>query len=297
MHDYPNFDLNQLRCLDALLHECNVTRAAQRVQMTQPALSRVLGQLRLVFDDPLFVRCKGGMQPTTRALSLRRPVADILSGIQSMVLGGNSFEAQTTELSFAMATTDYTGYLVVPPLLSALRRLAPKARLVTKSISSEHVAALEERSVDLMIDTNYRTPDLLLSQDLFRDRFVCLVARATKIRDLTLDTYAEMPHLLVAPGEQPGGIVDKALNKIGRTRNVAVQISSFSNAAQLIACSDLIATLPRKVASLACESLPLEIFEPPIELSPFSMTMYWHPRDDTDPAMRWFRRQVLLAAQ
>ncbi len=297
MQNYPNFDLNQLRCLDALLCECNVTRAAQRIQMTQPALSRVLTQLRLVFDDPLFVRCKGGMQPTARALALRRPVTEVLTGIKNMVEGENSFDPQTTNLSFALATTDYTEHHVVPPLLSSLRRLAPNATLVIKSIPSTHVTALEERSIDLLIETSYRTPDLLLSQNLFQDRFVCLVARTAKISVLSLDTYVELPHLLVAPGELPGGIVDKALSKLGRTRKVAMRIASFSNAAQLIACSDLIATLPRKVALLACESLPLRIFEPPIELSPFSMTMYWHPRDDTDPAAQWFRKQVLLAAQ
>lgn len=288
-------DLNLLVVLDVLLEERSVTRAAARLRRTQPAVSRSLGRLRSLLGDPLLVREGGGLSPTPRALALVAPLRAVLAEIEGGLLRPARFDPSTATRSFTLASADYAEWLLMGPLVARVARHAPGVDLVL-----QRAGALTDglQAADLAVAPLGPGAEAFRSRALLEDSFACLVRRDhPRVGDsLDVDTFVDLPHVLIAPRGQPGGVVDRLLEQRGLRRRVAVRLATFLVAPSLVAETDLVLTLPRRLALRAASSLPLRVLEPPLPLPGFTLHAAWPERLHHDPGHAWLREQLRLVA-
>jgi DNA-binding transcriptional LysR family regulator len=292
-------NLNLLVSFDALLAEENVTRAARRVGLTQSAMSNALAQLRQVFDDPLFTRRPGGMAPTQRALALGGAVRQALATLDMAFAAVTRFDPSSAERTFTITTSDYGEYVLLPPLLRLLQREAPNVRVGVRAWGLHEVpGALKEGTADLMVGFYSSVPPGHREELLFDEDYVCLVRKGhPRVRTrLTLKQYLELSHVLVSQQPESAGSVDRALSKMGHSRKVGVRVSHFLMVPSLVAQTDMIAALSRRVAEPFAKILSLRLFPPPIALPAGRIGQVWHARTDADPAHVWFRDVVRRVA-
>ncbi|WNG36956.1 LysR family transcriptional regulator [Archangium violaceum] len=306
MHDahckLAEVDLNLLVTLDALLTERHVTRAARRLGLTQPAASHALARLREMFGDPLLVRGPGGvLHPTPRAEALAPAVHRALAELVTAVREPAAFDPATARRTFWLAANDYVELILLPRLVAHLSRIAPGIDLrVTTVIPESMLAAMAGGKLDMVLSPP--RPEYVAScyqRALFDERFTCVVrdGHPAAARRLTLARFCELDHLQIAPRGTPGGFVDDALAALGRTRRVAVTVPHFLVAPHVVASTELILTLPSRMAEPFVQPLGLVVLPPPLEIAGFSMHMFWHERTHYDPGHRWFREQIALMAQ
>lgn len=287
-------NLNLFVTFEALLAERNVTRAAKRLGLTQSAVSNALRQLRLVLDDPLFVRGARGITPTPRALELATPVRRGLAAFGA-ALAPPTFDAETAERSFTVATSDHVALVLLPALLDAVLREAPHVRIDVLPWGLHQVTPLlETGGADLMIGFYGRLPPQHEERELFREPFACIVRRGhPRIRGkLTLKAWLETPHVVVS--ERPGSTaaVDRALAAKGMRRRVGVTVPHFSIVPRIVARTDFVAALSRRIVDAYAAPLGLRTFPPPIPLAPGRVGMVWHERWSSDPGHAWLRGVV-----
>lgn len=292
-------DLNLLVVLEALISERSVTRAADRLGLTQPAVSHALGRLRKSLGDPLLVRVPRGMELTPRAQAIARPLARALDDLAAAVRPPAQFEPASASRRFRIATDDYLERLLLPKLLARLWRAGPGIDIEVTTAGPRSGHELADGPLDAVIAPTGvigRLPGAY-TQHLFDERFVCLSrARHPAIgRKLTLDDYVSLPHLLVSPGGRPGSVVDSALARLGLRRRVAITVPHFLAALPIVRQSDAIVTIGRRLALASREGL--RIHAPPLELPGFDVSLFWHERDHADPAHIWFRRMVAGTAR
>jgi DNA-binding transcriptional LysR family regulator len=294
--DIRSFDFNLLKALDALLDERSVTAAADRLSLTQPAVSGILIRLREHFDDPLFVRAQRGMVPTSRALALAGPVKQLLAEVESM-LRPQGFEPATARLTLTIAATDYALRAVMVPFLSALRQQAPGIRVSVVPVDDSLPVQLERGDVDLALITPDTSASGLHTQFLFEERYVCVLraghpaARAA----LTLDQFCALDHALVSYSGSPfAGATDKALATMGRERRVTLSVTSFLVLQDFLRVSDLIAVVPEKLAKVTDG---LAVLEAPLAIPGFTKIAAWHDRTQRDPGRHWVRSLLFATCE
>lgn len=290
-------DLNLLKVFELILAECSLTRAAARLGLTQPALSRSLARLREEFDDPLFVRAPGGVLPTPKALALERPLKEALERIETLYAPAATFSPANASGVVRVATTDYLEQIIWIDLVGKLTRVAPKLTLVTQVTGSDlPVAALRSGDVQVAIAGYFSDlPAGLMRRTLLTDHFVSIVRQDHPLvgKKLTLETYLQLGHLIVSPRGNLGGAVDVALRTLGRERHVAASVSTFLSSGILVASSDLVLTTPaRLVERFQRQNLPIVVFEPPIKLPPINVVQVWHERFQDDPMHAWLRSTI-----
>jgi DNA-binding transcriptional LysR family regulator len=292
-----SIDLNLLVVLEALLRERHVTRAAQRVSLSQSAASHALTRLRELYGDALLVRSGSKMALTPRAHALLPVVTRALAELQATISGEPAFEPSSAERVFRLGGDDYTQALLLPPLLSYLQQEAPGIDL--SIVHAPNLRELvDEGQVDLALLVG-AVPSTLQSRKLFMEGFVCMVRkRHPQVSSkLTLSTYLTLRHLVVAPAGGPGSVVDSELEKRGKHRRVALRVGSFLVAPVLVSKSDLISTGPERLARRLATVYPVKLLPPPIPLPQFTFSLAWHARLDTDPAHVWFREAVARVLQ
>jgi DNA-binding transcriptional LysR family regulator len=282
-------DLNLLRALDALLDERNVTRAAQRLSLTQPAVSAMLTRLRESFGDPLFVRSQRGIVPTERALQLAAPLKQVLAEIEQM-MQPPAFEPAEAQMTLTIASTDYALRAVVVPFLARLRQEAPGIRAVIVPVQHERLQAqFESGDVDMALITPETTPPDLHARRLFDERYVCVMRadHPAAARRLTLERFCSLDHALVSyAGGSLSGVTDEALARVGRSRRVTVSVNSFLVLPEILLTSDLIAVVPSRLAQAV---QGLAVVAPPLEIPGFTKTLAWHERTHRAPGHKWVR--------
>jgi DNA-binding transcriptional LysR family regulator len=291
-------DLNLLVALDALLREHNVTRAGQQVGLSQPAMSHALSRLRDLLQDELLVRGPDGMRPTALGQELAPAVREVLDQIRRTLFDSGRFEPATDERTLTLAVSDYVGHVLVPALVARIRERAPHLQLRFRPLPpAVPVQALAEGELDLVIGTFGSVPPGVMREDLYAERFVCLLARQrAQPGPLTPESFAARHHVLVtSPGEGPGP-VDDALGALGLRRHIAVYVPHFLVAPALVVRDDLVVTLPHRLAVEAAGQLPVELLEPPVPLETFPVSQLWHERTARHPAHLWLREQVRAAA-
>jgi DNA-binding transcriptional LysR family regulator len=287
-------DLNLLLVLRALLSERHVTRAASRVGLSQSATSHALSRLRDLYGDPLLVRRGRSLSLTPRAARLLPTLERGLSDLQAALDGEPDFEPATARRAFTLGMADYMQALLLGPILGELERRAPGVDLTVVN-----APGVEEQTVaghvDLAMYVSGGTlPSLLSSLPLFDDDFVCLVRKNhPKIASkLSLHDYLQARHVVVAPSGTSGSLVDTELAKRGLERRVALRVSNFLVAPIVVAETDFVNTMPRRLALPLAERHGLVVLEPPLPLPKFGFLLIWHPRLDHDPAQRWLRELV-----
>ena len=295
--DIRNLDLNLLKTLDALLDERSVTRAAERLALTQPAVSGMLTRLREAFNDQLFIRASHGMVPTLRAQALAAPVKQLLTDAEAL-LQPAVFAPRDASLTWTISATDYALKAVIVPFIAALKQLAPGIRVRILPEMSQKLFSLTERGdIDIALLTPQATPADLHSRVLYEEEYVCLM-RADHPQagePLTLDLFCTLEHVLVSwQGDSFRGVTDDALAALGRSRRVGLSVSSFLVLPEVLAVSDMMAVVPRRLATMATG---MKISPPPLAIPGFTKSMAWHARSHRDPAQQWLRELLHQTCQ
>lgn len=287
-------NLNLLVAFQALMEERSVTRAASRAGITQPAMSNTLAQLRALFEDPLFTRTAAGLVPTPRALALADPIGRGLKLLDSALMEQRFDEARSDRL-FTLAASDYVEFVLLPSLLARLAQIAPHVRLRIRPWGSHAIPAeLARGEADCMIGFYDDVPARHRHALLFSDEYVCVVRKGhphVKKR-LTLSRYLELSHVLVSTSHDAPGSVDRALAARGLRRRVGLRVSHFLSVPMVVARTDYVAALDRRVAEAFADTLGLVVLEPPLELPTGRVGQVWHESVDADPGHRWLREII-----
>jgi DNA-binding transcriptional LysR family regulator len=293
--DISNVDLNLLVVFEALLEHQSVTRAGAAIGLSQPAMSAALAKVRLLFDDPLFVRAGGGVKPTARAEALAEPVRRVLQSVRSEILQKVRFDPRTTTRTFTLVMPDIGEIAFLPRLLARLAAQAPQAGIKTLAMPPPAIErALETGRADLAVGL---FPDLtkagFFQRRLFRNSFICAVAAGHPVPggQLTLRKYLDASHAIVSPEGRSHDLFERELQRRGCVRRVRLEIPHYLSLPAIIAASDLVATVPRDIG-LAFEKLAkLRLLEPPFNVS-FDVKQYWHERAHKDPVNVWLRQMI-----
>jgi DNA-binding transcriptional LysR family regulator len=304
-------DLNLLIYLDVLLREKNVTRAAEQLGITQPALSNSLRRLRDMFNDPLLVRSSEGMTPTERALEIQPRVQEILAELQKVLEPRQEFRPFTSQRVFRIMASDYAEATLFPALVKALRSEAPRVVLDVLTPSDVSPRDLEQGKVDMAINRFNELPQAFHQVTLWRDGFSCVLNRDNPAAErFNLKGYLDAQHVWVSKTGMGVGVgvtseksvaqgwVDQALERIGKRRRVAVFTRHYFLPALMVQNNDLIATLPTRMARLQSETYPrLLMREPPFHIPEFELKMAWSPLLHHNPAHRWLRQLIQYVAR
>jgi DNA-binding transcriptional LysR family regulator len=290
-------DLNLLVALDALLREDSVTRAGKRIGLSQPAASHALARLRELLHDELLVREGRLLRKTALAAALAPEVQRLLAEVEGVLLAQGRFDPATSRRNFRIAASDYCCAVLLPELIARLRRAAPAVQLDVFERGQLPASELARGELDAVLSTSDRVDGALVARELFREGFVCALRKRHPVRSrLTLQRYAALDHLLVAnPGYGPG-VVDFALESHGLRRRVALRVPHFMVAPAIVARTDLVLTVPRRVLETA-DTSGLRIAKPPLPLAAFGVHLIWHRRAETDLGASWLREQIAACAR
>jgi DNA-binding transcriptional LysR family regulator len=293
-----NKDLNLLRVFHVVYQERNASRAAERLALSQPALSHKLAKLRHEMGDPLFVRAPRGLTPTPRAHELAPQVQALVGDIEAFYHRSEGSDFLSRNERLHLFTTDYLEQSLLPGLLPRLRAQAPGVILITHNTRGQLPREdLEKGSCDLAIAGFYdELPDTLRQQRLFSEDFVVLASRHNPHLHggaLGLEQFLACEHLLTTLTGDLHGRVDRALEARGLRRRIAAGLSSFLAPTRLVRDSAFLLTCLRSVAEEAAQRDPdLQIHPLPIDLPRVEVKQIWHERTDADPLRRWLRQQI-----
>jgi len=296
--DTKKLDLNLLVTLEALLAEQNVTRAAERLHLSQPAVSTQLSRLRTLFDDPLLIPTQRGMTPTAKALELLEPLRLALDQVRATLAEHRHFDAPTASLTVAIACTDYLQAAVVQPLAVALRKRAPGVRIALRHLDPSLLQAqMSSGEVDLALMTPEQGPGSLRSRHLFDERYVLIGRqRHPGLRNrLSVEQFAQLDHVIVSlHGGDFTTPVDDGLATLGYRRNVVLSAASFLAVPEIVAHSNLVALVPERLVRDRRKTL--RVVECPFPVPGFAVSMLWHERNHGHSGQRWVREVVMELA-
>ncbi len=290
-----SIDVNLLVALDALLDERSVTRAADRMGVSQSAMSRTLARLRELLGDPLLVRTAHEMESTPVAEDLREPLREALAQLDALVIEREAFDPATSARSFRLEITDHAAAAVLPRLMPRLRADAPEVDIDVAPPEGKAELRLTERRTELFIGGMVRDVPGLFRQALFEEEMVCVVRHDHPDRERLheVERYAALDHVLVSPrGSSRDGMVDRVLATLGLHRRIVLRVPTFLVAPVVVAQTDLVATVPRRVATALAHGGTLALVPPPLTLATFTVHQVWHERLHHDPGHRWLRQTV-----
>ncbi|MBR7888622.1 LysR family transcriptional regulator [Marinomonas sp. A79] len=285
-------DLNLLYVFHVLIEEQNVTKAASRLNVSQPAVSRSLSRLRDLFDDPLFLRTSHGLSATVKTQSLAPILAETLNGLENLIQP-SEFNPLTSRRRFILSTTDFGTLTVLPKILDQFRQEAPNATLDVKAWHEDMVTEMDQLDIDLAVSVLSKEPPLgIRATRLKSDHMVCLARKdhPNTVPILTLESYLAASHIQVVLGRREYFAVDRELEKMGHKRQVAMHLPNFVPAARVVMDSDLLLTVPRLFAEDMTETVAdIAFHELPFITRSFDYSMMWHERFQQDAAHIWFR--------
>lgn len=298
MDNLGSLDLNLLRTLNVLLAERNVTRAAERLHLSQPSVSVQLARLREIFEDPLLLPGPRGMLPTARADALREPLLKALQELNAAVAPATPFDPAQAVRTWTIGATDYSEPTVLLPAMPAIRSAAPNVRLAVVQVVPrliEKQCALGE--LDLVFHTAHDAPETLHRKTLFKERYV-LVGRPDHPglrRRPSAAQFSKLDQVIVSPdGGGFTGATDEALAQRGLRRRVMLSVPHFTFVRAVVLRTDLVAMLPER---LVRGDTALKIMEAPVEVPGYEMALLWHERSQRDPAHRWLRETIAAACE
>ena len=304
---FANLDLNLLKVFDAVMAERNLTRAAERLAMTQPAVSHALKRMREALGEELFVRQAFGMKPTARADELWPEVRTILARLQALFDPG-AYDPCAEEHTFRIAMADATSALVLPPLIRELESIDARANVhVLPLTTRDPRALLEQGEADFAIGyfpgatsalQSQGSQSTIRQQRLYEGEYVCVMRMGHPLADATLDldAYCAARHLLVSFSGRPHGFVDEALSKLQRSRRIVMTVNQFFTAGRVVAQSDLLAVLPAHFVEATGYRSQLLERHLPMPLARVNVDLLWHLRSEGRSAEMWMRERLVAAA-
>jgi DNA-binding transcriptional LysR family regulator len=294
-------DLNLLVVLDAIFSEGGITKAGEKLHLTQPAISHALGRLRELFGDPLFIREGRRMVPTPLARSLMQPVRRALHSLEVTLNESQRFDPATTQRHFHIAIRDVLEAMVLPPLLARVEAEAPSVdisaiRVDRRSFESELAAG----SLDAVLDVLLPMSEDIRHQRISVDRLVVVARRhhpATQKKAFDLAAYLRAQHVLVSSRRSGPGLEDVELNRQGLKRRIRLRCQHYFAACHVVAESDLLLTMPERYARLANRQFDNQILPFPMQMPSMDAYLYWHVSVDNEPASRWLREQLVATVE
>ena len=294
------YDLNLLPVFMAMMEERNVTRAAERLGITQPALSNALNRLRDTLRDPLFIRERYGMKPTQMAEDLAPVIGAALASLDDVILGQQAFDPAKATRLFTIAPNSYVEFVLMPAIVSRLREQAADIRLRLTPFGNDVIeTGAMSGTTDMVIGRIVDPPDNLVVQHLMDDGLACVVrADHPEVGDkLSREQYERLKHVnVLPPGRMRAGLF-QALQQQSLRREVAVSVTHFLAVPEMIAVTDYCATLPSLICRRLAHDPRLKILAAPVDLGTFPVEMAWHVRYRHDPAHRWLRSLVTEVAR
>jgi DNA-binding transcriptional LysR family regulator len=294
-------DLNLLVAFEALLEQHSVTKAAEQLQIGQPAMSAALSRLRILFDDELFVRLGRQMQPTLKAQAIAPGILAALQQIRQAVTASQTFEPSVSDRTFTIGSSDYTSFVLMPPLLKFSLQNAPSINVQMIEFEKDRVGTLlEQGEIDVALGVFPDPPRQTQWEPLFEERFVGIARRghpAIQQGTMSLEAFAQFPHALTTLRRDTAGAIDKALNEQNLERRVAFTTPHMMVLPFAIASSDLVAALPRRIALRLANVCNLTVFELPVNTKPWMVSMLWSTLSDQDEANRWLRNTIKAISQ
>lgn len=291
--DLRDIDLNLLVVFNQLLLDRSVSAAADKLGMTQPAVSNALKRLRTALNDELFLRTARGMEPTPYALHLAEPVVYALNAIQTALTTRDSFDPATSTRSFQLAMTDIGEMYFMPPLMVALARLAPQVRVSTVRPNAGNLKEdMESGTVDLALGLLPHLQTGFFQRRLFRHKYVCAFRRDHPLAKapMTLKQFVELDHVGVVAANTGHSEVDGLLERAGIKRRMRLVVPHFIAVGHILQSTDLIATLPERFAARCEAPFGLVTSPHPARLPDIAINLFWHAKFNRDPANLWMRQ-------
>lgn len=293
--DINRLDLNLLKIFDSVYRLRNLSEVAREVHLSQPAVSHALGRLREAIGDRLFIRTPAGLEPTARCERLAEPVRTALATIQDSLLDSIEFQPEECTREFRLLLSDVGEILFIPRLLSHLNTAAPKVKLaIFQAPRASYEQMLVGREVDLVVGHLNMTRQTIRHAHVFRDQCVVVTRRredaAAKDHTLTLEDFRSASHVAIKQLDDP---VESALEDLDIRRTIVMRMPNYFALPSVIAQSNLLATVPSRVAGHFRSSMSLDVFDVPFACPFFDVRMYWHTRFDSDPAHAWLRETFL----
>lgn len=288
--DISRIDLNLLALFEVVFRERHLGRTADRLNLTNSAVSHGVGRLRRLLNDPLFIRHPRGVAPTERAEALAPAIADILDRVRGVLAAAEPFDPARSARRFVVGVaTDGIGSVVLPPLLAALRREAPHVDLRTRPVTAAAAAAaLDARNVDVAVVPAEETPARFATRTLYEEDFVVAMRDGHPLGPApTLERYCDALHLLVSPAGDDRGFVDKALESRGLSRRVVLTSQSFFLALAVVAATDLVAALPRRQLTMHGRRFGVVHGELPLPLGQFAVHAVAPRAAVSDAGLAW----------
>jgi DNA-binding transcriptional LysR family regulator len=291
------FDLNLLVVFETVLRERNVTRAGERLGLSQPAMSHALNRLRWMLKDQLFIRTPEGMMPTPRAEQLAQPVRRALGELET-ALEPDEFIPAQAERRFAVAVNNYAAVVLAAPIAAACATLAPKTHLSLRPSGTLNLPDLLDRGeLDIAVATLDQPAERFASRILVEDRFVAVMRRGHPAArgKFDIQRFAELPHLVISSSGEDLSFVDAALAAEGCARNITLE-APYLSAGSILVQSDMVAVLGRQMAQGFRRAYAIELRDLPCPSPPVRSVMLWHRRFDGQPGHRWLRETIASVA-
>ena len=290
-------DLNLLLSFEALIAERNVTRAAERMSVGQPAMSASLARLRKFFGDPLLVRDGRSLVPTPRALDLIDSFREALDLIDSTLRASRAFDPQTAHRTFTVMASDYALLFLLGPLIAELGTEAPNLSLTIRPVAADYAVQIDRSQLDLLVLPEETARTSGPSARLFSDRLVCAVdAGHPEVRErLTEEQFRTLP-LVSYDGTLMESIIKRRFRELGIERTTEVGTESIVIQPLVLAGTRMMALIPERLGRYFARYAGIRLLDPPYPSDPLHLAMFWSPRADADAAHRWLRERVLQAA-
>jgi DNA-binding transcriptional LysR family regulator len=290
-----DIDLNLLVVFNQMLLDRSASVAAERLGMSQPAVSNALRRLRELLNDELFVRTAKGMEPTPYALHLAEPVVYALNALQTALSRKESFDPLSSERTFNLAMTDIGEMYFMPPLMDALARLAPRIQVQTHRPGAEDIReSMASGAIDLALGLMPSLQTGFFQKRLFRQRYVCMFRRGhpTARAPITLKQFSQLEHVGVTAPNTGHGEINDLLVRAGVTRRIRLLVPHFIAVGHILQSTDLIATLPERFAERSKGPFDLIVSPHPIKLPEIAINMFWHAKYHRDPDNLWLRQLI-----
>jgi DNA-binding transcriptional LysR family regulator len=290
--ELKDIDLNLLVVFDQLLAERRVSKVADRLGLSQPAVSNALARLRKLTGDTLFLRTTRGMEPTPYAQQMAEPVAQALGMIHSAVNQKTSFDPATARRAFTVGMTDIGEIYFLPALMEELARAAPGVTMSTVRNTNVNLRdEMEAGHIDLAIGLLPQLKAGFFQRRLFKQRYVCMFRKGHRLdkRRVSLAEFSSADHVVVVSEGTGHGKVDELLERSGVARNVRLTVPHFVAVGHLLHQSDMVATVPERLAQALVEPFELAYVSHPASLPEIAINLFWHAKYNKDPANEWLR--------
>jgi DNA-binding transcriptional LysR family regulator len=300
MADLQTLDLNLLRVFDAVARERHVTRAAEKLNLSQPAVSNALARLRTALNDELFLRRPGGVEPTALAATLAGPVAEVLDRLRLTLAVHAPFDPATTDRVFSVACSEYAESVLVPSLLELMAREAPRALLTVRHADRTNaLELLEACHAELAVAVLPEPPALYTRVRMLPEGFLTLVRRGHPLAEgpMTLERFAAFPHLLHSANGSRDGALDGPMTEAGHPRRLGAVVAHLGAVPEILKRTDMVMTLSGRLAQRLAETSDLVLRPCPVEIRHTRLSMVFHRRFEGDAGHAWLRRTLLAIAR